>query len=364
MRTAVLSDLHLGAIGGADVARRPDALERLTEALAPAERIVLMGDLLEMRERPVADLLEVTRPFFEGLARAAAGKRVTLVAGNHDHGLAEPWLARERLAGRPLASEAEWPVEAGERDGPAGRVASWMPGAEVTLAYPGLWLRPDVYATHGHYLDLHLTVPRLESIAASAMARVTGRGSACRSAADYEAVMVPIYGFYAGLAQGASVSTLKRGATMSRTVWGRATGDGRVARVLLGRITIPGAVAALNRLGLGPFKPELTGEELRRAGLLAMGRVAEALAPGAGHVLFGHTHRPGPLPGDEEAEWTTLSGTRLWNTGSWYLEPVFISHRAERSPYWPGTIAWVEETGLPRIENALRGYAAVAAPSA
>ena len=362
MRTALVSDLHLGAVGGADVARRPDALERLAAALAPADRIVLLGDVLEMRERQLADLLEVTRPVFERLAEPASGKRVTLVAGNHDHGLAEPWLAREQLAGRPLAAENEWPVEPGEWDGAAGRIASWLAGAEVTLAYPGLWLRPDVYATHGHYLDLHLTVPRLESIAASAMGRVTGRGANPGSADDYEAVMAPLYGFYAGLAQGASTRALERGGAMSRSVWSRATGNGLVG-ILLGRITIPGAVAALNRLGFGPFKPELTGDELRGAGLLAMGRVAEALAPRAEHLLFGHTHRPGPLPGDEEAEWTTLSGTRLWNTGGWYLEPAFISRRAEHSPYWPGTIAWVDDGGPPRIENALRGYT-VAAPSA
>jgi hypothetical protein len=358
VRTALVSDLHLGAVGGADLARRPDALERLAEALAPAERIVLLGDVLEMRERPIAQLLEVTRPVFDRLAEAASGKRLTVVAGNHDHGLAEPWLARERLAGRPLQAENEWPVEGDDRNGPAGWLASRLPQAEVTLAYPGLRLRPDVYVTHGHYLDLHLTVPRLESLAASAMARLTGRGSDCRSAADYEAVMAPLYGFYDGLTQGATSAALERGGTMSRSVWGRATGDGRIARILLGRITIPGAVAALNRLGLGPFKPELSGEELRRAGLLAMGRVAEALAPGAEHLLFAHTHRPGPLPGDEEVEWTTLSGTRLWNTGSWYIEPAFIGGRAERSPYWPGTVVWVDDERPPRIENALRGYAA------
>jgi predicted phosphodiesterase len=358
MRTALISDLHLGAVGGADLARRPDAMERLAEAVAPADRIVLLGDLLEMRERPVANLLDVVRPFFERLAEAAAGKRVTLVAGNHDQALVEPWLGRERLAGRPLAAENEWPVEAGERDGPAGWIASRLSEAEVSMAYPGLRLRPDVYATHGHYLDLHLTVPRLESIAASAMARVTGRGRDCRSATDYEAVLAPLYGFYAGLAQGASSATLERGGTMSRSVWSLATGDGTLARILLGRITIPGAVLALNRLGLGPFKPELTGDELRRAGLLAMGRVAETLAPGAEHVLFAHTHRPGPLAGDEEVEWTTLSGSRLWNTGSWFMEPAFVSQRAERSPYWPGTVVWVDDTGPPRIENALGGYAA------
>ena len=65
--------------------------------------------------------------------------------------------------------------------------------------------------------------------------------------------------------------------------------------MLVGGIAIPGGVAVLNRLGLGPFNPVLSGEELRRAGLLAMSRVAETLAPGAEHVIFGHTHRPGPL---------------------------------------------------------------------
>ena len=80
--------------------------------------------------------------------------------------------------------------------------------------------------------------------------------------------------------------------------------------------------------------------------------------------MFGHTHRPGPLPGDDEAEWTTLFGTRLWNAGSWYMERAFVSSRAERSPYWPGTIVWVDDSGPPRVENALGGYAVAAAPSA
>jgi hypothetical protein len=113
-------------------------------------------------------------------------------------------------------------------------------------------------------------------------------------------------------------------------------------------------VAALNGLGLGPFRATLTGEELRRAGLLAMGRVAEVLAPGAEHVISGHTHRPGPLPGDEQAEWTTLSGTRLWNTGSWLYEGAFITAGSE-SPYWPGTVLTLEDSGPPRLENALAG---------
>jgi hypothetical protein len=88
------------------------------------------------------------------------------------------------------------------------------------------------------------------------------------------------------------------------------------------------------------------------------------LAPNAEHVIFGHTHRPGPLTGDEAPEWLTLSGTRLWNSGSWYFEPAFVSERAERSPYWPGTVLWVDPGGEPRIENALAGYPAGAGSGA
>jgi hypothetical protein len=148
------------------------------------------------------------------------------------------------------------------------------------------------------------------------------------------------------------------------------TGEGPAGRVLLGKVAIPGAVAALNQLGLGPFRAELTGVELRRAGLAAMARVADALAPEAEHVVFGHTHRAGPLPDDELAEWTTLSGSRLWNSGTWFHESAFIQDGDLDNPYLPGTVLTVDEEGPPRLENALKGYAAAgsgsgtAAPSA
>ena len=373
MRTAVVSDLHVGGLAGNDIAREGKPLAALVEAVAGADRLVLLGDVVELRERPLADALEVARPLIEALGDALKGRPVILVPGNHDHALAEPWLARLRLQGDELPSEAEWPV-AGD-DGAAGRIAGWMPGCEVTLAYPGLRLRPDVYATHGHYLDLHLTVPRLESIAASAMGRLTKLGRSADCAADYETILAPLYAFYAGLAQGASAGALARGSSFSRTVWKRAS-DARApdapganpavpgsraervsaaaTRFLLGRVTIPSAVAALNVLGLGPFRATLTGEELRRSGLEAMARVAEALSPGTEHVIFGHTHRPGPLPEDDGSEWITGSGTRLWNTGSWLRESAFL-RTGRKSPYWPGTVLDLVDDDPPRIQNALPG---------
>ena len=322
--------------------------------------MVFLGDTVELRERPLAASLDLVRPFFEALGEALAGRRMVLMPGTTTTAWPPPGSRACGSTGGALRSESEWAVEPG--DGAAGRLASWMPDVELRLAYPGLWLRPDVFATHGHYLDLHLTVPRLESIAASFMGLVTGRGRDCRTPEDYEAVLAPMYTFHAELAQGSARSAVARGGHVSRDVWRRVNGSagGRpgaaLSRFLIGSVTIPAAVVALNRIGMGPFRAELTGEELRRAGLLAMGRVADSLAPEAEHVIFGHTHRPGPLPGDEQAEWTTLAGTRLWNTGSWFLESV-LTRGARDSPSWPGTVLRLEADGPPTIENSQRDLA-------
>ena len=111
-------------------------------------------------------------------------------------------------------------------------------------------------------------------------------------------------------------------------------------------------MAGLNLLGLGPFRATLTGEELRRSGLDAMARVAEVLAPGTPHVIFGHTHRPGPLARDDAGEWTMPSGTRLWNSGSWLHEGAFL-RTGRDSPYWPGTVLDLVDEDPPRIQNVL-----------
>lgn len=353
MKTAVISDLHLGILSGVDVARQPAVQERLVEAVADADHVVLLGDLLEMRERRVADLMALVRPLFERLGEVTAGRRLTFVPGNHDHALAAPWLSRLRLEGRELIPEAEW--EVGPDDGALGRLASYMPATRVGAAYPGLRLRPDVYATHGHYLDLPVTVPRLESVAASAMARVTGLGRDRRSAADYEAVLGPLYAFLTGLPEGASDGRLGHGGRLSRTVWQGANGRNRIRGLLLARAAIPGAVAALNRLGVGPLESGIGAEDLRIGGLRAMREVGRALAPDATHLIFGHTHRPGPLPGDDTSEWITETGTRLWNSGSWCHEPAFVGPPDDPGPYWPGTVLVLDDDGPPRVENALRG---------
>ena len=355
VRTAIVSDLHLGSLAGVDVVRRREPQERLLAALEGSERVVLLGDTLELREHPLAQALEIARPLLERLGRVSAGRRLVIVPGNHDYQLAEPFLARQRLLGVPLQAENEWPVRPG--DGAAGRLAQLMPDTELILAYPGLRLRPDVYATHGHYLDVHLTAPRLEAVAAGAMALLTSRTRDCRSVDDYEAVMSPLYAFLARLAEGSPPERLQRGGSLSRTVWKRLNathGNDRLGRLLLGKVAIPGAVAALNLAGLGPLAPEITGERLRRAGLRSMARVVEGMGVRADHVLFGHTHRGGPWPEDDLGEWRTASGTRLWNTGSWLREAAFLGERPHESPYWPGTVVQLSDSGEPELRNVMR----------
>ncbi len=116
-------------------------------------------------------------------------------------------------------------------------------------------------------------------------------------------------------------------------------------------------MAALNRAGLGPLRTDISTEELRRAGLRAMGEVADRLGLGDAHVIFGHTHRAGPLPGDERSEWLGRGGARLMNSGCWTYDLVFLGRSAGETPYWPGTCVIVDDdpSTAPVLERLLLG---------
>ena len=94
----------------------------------------------------------------------------------------------------------------------------------MTLAYPGAWLRDDVFALHGHYVDLHSTVPTFERLAAGAMARWVVRlpESGARPD-DYEAALAPLYAFLHQLTQRSDHAAVSRGRGRVRA---RVGGDG------------------------------------------------------------------------------------------------------------------------------------------
>jgi UDP-2,3-diacylglucosamine pyrophosphatase LpxH len=79
--TAVISDLHLGCRGGRDLLSSNENRALLLRGIAHAERVVLLGDTVELLERPMSAALEAARPFFEALGRGMEGRTVVLVPG-------------------------------------------------------------------------------------------------------------------------------------------------------------------------------------------------------------------------------------------------------------------------------------------
>src|SRR4051794_7573256 len=173
VRTLVVSDLHLGARTGVDVLRDPAARARLLERLDGTDRLVLLGDALELRHGPLREALTAARPVLEALGAAMRGGEIVLVPGNHDHRLVAPGLEERGGAGPPPPLGLE--EHAGPRATPAtAAIAEMLRPAALDVAYPGVWLAQRVYATHGHYVDRHLTVPSFERLAAGALGRVLG----------------------------------------------------------------------------------------------------------------------------------------------------------------------------------------------
>lgn len=357
MRTAIISDLHLGLGSGADLLRRERFRRLLLERLEGADRLVVLGDVLELRDRPLAEVLEATAPVISALGEAFAGREIVIVPGNHDHHLIEPWLERRALSGPPALGLEQ----TGEPEGVAFEaLAAHAQPASVCFAYPGIWLRSDVYATHGHYLDRHLTVPTIERLGVAMVERILGMPGGGpdplappeeepeATVDEYERVQTPVYALLFGLAQ-ATVGERRGGADPSARLWQMlAGGETRAAKVrswLLGAVALPGAVGVANRLGLGPVRSDLSASAIGSAGFEAMGEVVERLAIEAEHVIFGHTHHRG-TPREQDQ-------VRLWNTGSWVHSPGLLGPTAAQSPYWPGTICFVEDEGAPELVQAL-----------
>jgi Calcineurin-like phosphoesterase superfamily domain len=365
MRTLIVSDLHLGSVSGTDLLRRVELRAALLDAVADVDRVVLLGDALELRHGPMREVMLASRPFFEDLGRALAGRELVMVAGNHDHALVGPWLSRRGSEHEPPALGLEQLLEPAEVSPALERIAGWAAPARVSVAYPGIWLRPDVYATHGHYLDCHLTVPTLERLSLGAMTRLLGRpASAFDCVGDYEATVAPVFAWRDAVARDAHTGPALNGAA-TVSAWQALRGEsGRPIRgytKALQRLrgaaiaaAFPVAIAALNRAGVGPLRADISMTELRRAGLSAMGEVAARLHLGDAYVVFGHTHRAGPLPDDAQHEWRGRDGARLVNTGSWTYSSIFLTAKPGESPYWPGVCVVVDDDGPPTVKRLLQ----------
>ena len=335
MRTLVVSDLHLGTHTGADLLRRPEHRRVLVERLHDVDRLVILGDGVELREVAVRDAEEHIRPLLE--EAGAVVDEVVLVPGNHDHALINGWIeTRLQQDPRPMGLEERIaPADAGPL---TARLANHC---NLTIAYPGLRLRDDVYALHGHYVDLHTRVPTFERLAVGAMMRFVAPLPATGATPDdYEACLAPLYAWMHALAQRARPGAVHAGQGASSRAWIRLANSGPRAFALKGGFA--GAVAFLNRIGIGPVQTDVSGPALRVAYLDAINAVKRSLGIEAEHLLWGHSHRPGPLPHDDPHEWRGIV-----NTGSWLLQRHFLKEPG--SPYRPGTAVLVEESGPPQV---------------
>jgi hypothetical protein len=276
VRTLVISDLHLGASRGRPRLEDSVVRDQLAAAIYGCDRLVLLGDIVELRELPMREALAAAARIIPMLtAGLPAGGTIVLVPGNHDHQLLAPWIARRRDAEAVPPLEAETSVDwvAGE---PLAKLAAMFPDrVQVQGFYPGVWLRDDVYAHHGHYLDGITTTPGFERLAAGAMSRMLKQPVAeARSVDDYERLLAPLYAWMFAISeQGGSagedtvdddVPSPKGSAKVLRLV-----NDSRGISAQALKFGISGAVNLLERAGLGDLSGNLAGGALRRAALAA-----------------------------------------------------------------------------------------------
>lgn len=330
LRTLVVSDLHLGNRAGNDVLRLPAPRARLLEALEGVDRLVLLGDTLELMSRQPRRSMAVAEPILRAIGRVLGpGRELIFVPGNHDGPLVRAWV---RTRGARLGPDSSVDPQAS----PAlERLLSWLAPARTRVSYPGVWLDDRVWATHGHYLDRHL-IPQ----SAFGLPRPRSTGSLDRPALaiDYERALAHGRRSRESLL---SRALSRPGATLLET-----------SAQLLRQVTVPGLPRMLMNARLAPVTAGLIDLQMRHAGLPAAGIVAERLGVEADWVIFGHVHRRGPLEGER---WAPVGGTGLLNTGSWLFEPVLVDRATPPHPYWPGGAVLLEPGRPPHSVGLLDG---------
>jgi len=323
LRTLVISDLHLGARLRHGVLTRPAPLQRLLLAIDGIDRLILLGDTVELLEGRPQQAMEIAEPVIRAVgARLGADREAIVVPGNHDGALVRGWV---RARGTQLTPETTVEPYAS----PAlERLVSWLAPARVRVQYPGAWLSDSVWATHGHYLDRHLFPVSAYGVARGLLGRPP------RTAAlpiDYELARRPSLARTAGWLPRPLAALLDDAAELLRAS------------------TMPRIQRRLLKPSIAPLTAMLLGTQMQRASIPALGRVVHRLGVDAEFVVFGHVHRLGPLAADDPAQWRGPGGRpRILNTGSWSYEPVLVHRAQPPHPYWPGGAVLLEPGLEPR----------------
>ena len=137
MRTAVISDLHLGALTEADMRAAAPARSSGWSTRSRGRPVVLLGDTLELRERPLAAGAGGGAPAVRASsaprspASASCWCRATTTTSSRS-----PGSPRLRLDGGRCGAENEWPVGAGRRRRRGARGLAAAQRADARLSRP------------------------------------------------------------------------------------------------------------------------------------------------------------------------------------------------------------------------------------
>ena len=333
MRTLVVSDLHLGARLRQDVLTRPEPVSRLLQALDGVQRLVLLGDIVELMQGRPQRAMSIAEPVLRALGeRLGADREAIIVPGNHDLALVRTWA---RAQGNALRPDSTVPLTATPM---LAQLGEWLSPARVRVQYPGVWLSERVWATHGHYLDRHLLPESAFGLARGLLGRLPRDGAL---PIEYE------------LAGGPSVTRVESLlARLPRPLAALAED----AAELLRAASMPHIPRALLHPRLAHLTSMLLGVQMRRASIPAMARVVHRLGVDAEFVVFGHVHRRGPVENERLALWHGPGGRpRMVNTGSWVYEPLLVHRARGPHPYWPGGAVILESGAPPRSVGLLDG---------
>jgi UDP-2,3-diacylglucosamine pyrophosphatase LpxH len=339
LRSLVISDLHLGGRLGHGVLMRPEPLRRLLRAIDGFDRLVLLGDTIELLEGRPQQAMAMAEPIVRAFGeRLGPDREALVIPGNHDRALIRGWI---RAQGPSLTVDTIVPHDAS----PAlERLVSWLAPARVTVRYPGAWLSDGVWAMHGHYLDRHLLPVSAYGVSRDLFRRSSRSRAA--SPVEYEHARRP---------------SLARTARWMPQPMATLVDE---AAELLRAATMPRRRMFNRRMA--PVTATVLGAQMRRAAIPAVAQVVDRLGIDADWVVFGHVHRLGPLDGDDVSQWRGPGGRpRIVCSGSWQYEPLLVHRASPQHPYWPGGAVVVEPGMDPRAigllddvaEELLRGAA-------
>jgi predicted phosphodiesterase len=312
-RTLIISDLHIGGRFFHTVLTRPEPLARLLAALDDIDRLVILGDAVELMERRPRRSMELAEPIITAIGRRLGpAKEVIVVPGNHDAPFVRSWVSQ---VGDRLQTETDVPLDCTPW---LHAFTSWLAPARVRVSYPGVWLQAGVWATHGHYQDVHLMPVSSYGIARG---RLHALPHDRATPFEYE------HRRRHRRTHVTRTSKLARGGAWLLDQTGELIRAG-MSTVIKHQLLQP----RLSRLNAAVLKAQV-----HHAGIPALARVVHRLGIDADLVIYGHCHRLGPLAGDDPSLWQGPNGRpRIINTGSWLYESPVAHGVQPPNPYWPG----------------------------